>query len=286
MKNFYIISNSYRDPDCEKAKEIADYIIKKGCKCEYSTIERSSKIGDSDFLKVENISEEVDCCLVLGGDGTIIQVAGELAKKNIPILGINLGNIGFLAEIGRDNISAAIDRLLADDFYIEERMMLEGCTLVDDVTGVKNLALNDVVVTRAGTLRVIDYDIYVNDTLLTTISGDGVVISTPTGSTGYSMSAGGPIVEPGTPVILLTPVSAHKLNSRCVVLSPNDIIKIKVCGRKTDASIKVEAYFDAGVKYDMSVGDQLVVSCARQTTKVIKLNRESFVEALSRKLKE
>ena len=286
MKNFYIISNSYRDPNCEKAKEIAAYIWEKGYKCDYCAIERSSKAGDSDFLKIENIPSEVDCCLVLGGDGTIIQVAGELAKKDIPMFGINLGNIGFLAEVGRDNIKAAIDRLLEDDFYIEERMMLSGYTIIDnnEVTG--NLALNDVVITRAGTLRVIDYDIYVNDTLLTTVSGDGVIVSTPTGSTGYSMSAGGPIVEPGTPVILLTPVSAHKLNSRCVVLSPNDVITIEVCGRKEDTSIRVEAYFDAGVRYDMGVGDRLVISCARQTAKVIKFNRESFVEALSRKLKE
>lgn len=284
MDKFYIISNIDRDPGQEKASVIHNYLLAKGKASDFCSLKRFA-VGDEDVNEPLNaIKEDVECAIVLGGDGTIIQVASEMAKKKIPVIGINLGRLGFLAEIDYDDVFSVLDKLIADDFYLENRMMLEGTTVIDDEVMPVNLALNDIVITRAGAMRVVDYDIYVNDKLLTTINGDGIVISTPTGSTGYSMSAGGPIVEPDARVILLTPISAHNLSSRPVVLSPDDVVKVKVVSGKYEGSAVANVCFDGGQMYEMNKEDFIYISKANVATKVLKISKESFLDVLSRKL--
>lgn len=284
MNKFYIISNIDRDPGQEKASVIHNYLLAKGKSSDLCSLRRFS-IGDEDAnAPLNEIGEDVECAIVLGGDGTIIQVASEMAKKKIPVIGINLGRLGFLAEIDFEDVFLMLDKLIEDDFYLENRMMLEGTTVINDEVMPMNLALNDIVITRAGMMRVVDYDIYVNDKLLTTINGDGIVVSTPTGSTGYSMSAGGPIVEPDAMVILLTPISAHNLSSRPVVLSPDDVVKIKVVSDKYEDSAVANVSFDGGQMYEMNKDDFIYINKANVVTKVLKISKESFLDVLSRKL--
>lgn len=284
MEHFLIISNVDRDPEHKNADEIASYIRETGKVCEVVEVSRGADF-DETLDTIENkITNDIECALVLGGDGTIIQVAGALAKNNIPLLGINLGRLGFLAEVDRDMIFEAVDKIMNNDFYLEERMMLEGMYQYSGCNAKRALALNDIVITRSGPMRVIDYDIYVNDKLLTTINGDGVVISTPTGSTGYSMSAGGPIVEPGANIIVITPISAHKLNSRPIVLSPGDEITVCIASEKYDNNAIAGVSFDGGITYEMDKGDKVIVKKAKEITRIMKISKESFIDVLSRKL--
>lgn len=283
MDKFYCLSNSQRDPNGEHARRLADYLIKRGKSCEVCSLNRFTGITDTEAKTLECIPEDIECAIVLGGDGTIIQVAGALAKKKIPLIGVNLGRLGFLAEIDKDAIYPAIDKLLDNDFYLEERMMLKGVPMIAGKKGEEILCLNDVVLTRNGAMRVINYDIYVNDRLLTTVIGDGVVVSTPTGSTGYSMSAGGPIVEPDSMVILITPISDHKLNSRPIVLSPDDTITIKIASAGREDEKLVQASFDGGITYDMDINDGVIIERAKELAKVIKISKESFLDTLARK---
>lgn len=284
MDRFYVISNVNRDPNQEIARKVVSYIESKGKACGMCSIARLSGVDPSKECELNQISDDIECALILGGDGTIIQAAGELAKKNIPLIGINLGNVGYLAEVDQENVFNTIDRLIANDFTIKERMMLEGIPVIDGNEGEATLALNDIVITRSGPMRALDYEIYVNEKLLTTITGDGIVISTPTGSTGYSMSAGGPIVEPEAMVILITPISAHKLNSRPIILAPDGVVKVRVKSESYNSKKMVVASFDGGATYELDRNDMVVIRRAKQITRVVRISAETFIDVLSRKL--
>ena len=283
MDRFYIISNLSRDPKQEHAIRLSDYLIKRGKQCGYCVVDRFTGAIDTQIQALEEIPGDTECAIILGGDGTFIQVAGYLAKKQIPMIGVNLGHLGFLAEIDKEAMYPAIDKLIDNDFYMEERMMITGLPIVSGKKGEELLSLNDVTLTRNGVMRVINYDIFVNDRLLTTVSGDGVIVSTPTGSTGYSMSAGGPIVEPDAMVMLVTPISDHKLNSRPIVLSPNDVVTIKIASAGREEEKLVQASFDGGITLDMDINDGVIIKKADVCTKVIKISKESFLDTLARK---
>lgn len=284
MEHFFIISNSDRDMGQEKAKSIAKYLEQNGRTCSICTVDRFGGLSDEELGMLEEMPADTQCAIILGGDGTIIQVAGELAKKCVPLMGVNMGRLGFLAETDIDDVYPVLDKVMSDENYIEERMMLCGCPEINGEAGSETLALNDIVITRYGALRVIDYDVYVNGRLLTTINGDGIVVSTPTGSTGYSMSAGGPIVEPGARVILITPISAHKLNSRPIVLAPDDVVEIKIASDKYNDMSMVRATFDGGISYELGKGDSVLIKRADEVTRFIKVSKENFLKVMSRKL--
>ena len=194
MKMFLIITNISKDPDLEMTNQIISYIESKGATA--SVIVR--RIGET---KAENDKNEIpkntECILVLGGDGTLLQAARDTAGMNIPILGINLGTLGFLAEVEKNHVENAIDRILNGEFQTEQRMMLCGSVVHDGIEQRISPALNDITITRCGSLQIIRFSIYVNQQFLCKFSADGMIVATPTGSTGYNMSAGGPIVEPG-----------------------------------------------------------------------------------------
>lgn len=284
MKKFHVISNIDKDPGLKEAAKVCEYLLSKGCECAISQISRTYGDVSVPNKVIDEIASDCEAVIVMGGDGTIIQIASPLAKKEIPLLGINLGNLGYLAEVNRDNIEPTLNRLIDDDFNLEERMMLHGHVYLNGEDTAADRALNDVVISREGSLRIIRFEIYVNDRLLNTYEGDGVIVSTPTGSTGYSMSAGGPIVEPDAKVILITPVAAHTLNSRPIVLSPDDRLKIVIANNRNNAPQKVQACFDGGSCYAMSAGDYVEIRCANRITRVIKMSKESFLDTLARKI--
>ncbi|HIT89645.1 MAG TPA: NAD(+)/NADH kinase, partial [Candidatus Merdenecus merdavium] len=219
MNKFYIITNTLKDPDFKTTKLVQDYLIKKGKECitqEHliSTDQKSYRYTDARL-----IPEDVECVLVLGGDGTLIQASRDLIGRELPLLGINLGTLGYLAEIDKENIIPALDQLSMNKYSIEKRMMLEGTIYRGNKIIDKDIALNDIVIGRNGHLRLIDINIYVSGKYLNSYSADGIIVSTPTGSTGYSLSVGGPIISPLAPTILLTPIAPHTLNTRSIVLS-------------------------------------------------------------------
>ena len=245
--------------------------------------EKGEVVGYTD---ADWIPEDAQCILVLGGDGTLIQAARDTVERRIPLLGINLGKLGYLAEIERAGVSDALDKLMADAYTLEPRMMLEGSVCRKEGERVHNLALNDIVVNRAGALRVIDYEIYVNGEFLNRYSADGIIVSTPTGSTGYSLSAGGPIVSPMASMIVVTPICPHTLTARSIVLSGEDRITIRLgSGRRTD---REEAYatFDGEVSVPIATGDYVEICKSEKAADILKISKISFLEVLRNKMRE
>lgn len=155
------------------------------------------------YTNAEVMPDDVDCIIVLGGDGTLIQAARDLNERNIPLLGVNIGTLGYLTDTDMNNVYDTLNNLIDDKYEVDTRMMLDGKIYRDDKVIYEDVALNDVVLSRRGILRVIDFDIYVNGEYLNSFAADGVIVSTATGSTAYSLSAGGPIVQPNARLIMI-----------------------------------------------------------------------------------
>jgi NAD+ kinase len=276
MNNFLVVANNEKDPKGEVSSMILDFLREKGCTVSHEAVNHGNVRRDA---LMKSAGSGAECVLVLGGDGTLIQVAGALATMDIPLLGINLGTLGYLAEIERDQVIPTLERLIKDDYEIEERMMLSA-----RAGNLKHDALNDIVITRLGDLRVVRYIIYVNGRCLTTYDADGIIISTPTGSTGYNLSAGGPIVEPCADLILLTPICPHTLNTRAVVLSSDDKISIEVSRSRYSHEHEACLTCDGASPIRLAAGESVDIRKADGVTKIIKMSREGFLDILSRKL--
>ncbi len=277
MNKFLVVYNNEKDPDGSVSQMIQSYLSDHKCECECVSVTHNNVKRET----LESLIDgSTDCVIVLGGDGTLIQVAGALVATDIPLLGINLGTLGYLAEVEREQIIPTLDKLMADEYDIEERMMLNAVT-----HGCSHDALNDIVIARAGELKVVRYNVYVNDKLLTSYDADGIIVSTPTGSTGYNLSAGGPIVEPGASIILMTPICPHTLNSRTVVLSAADKIRIEVCRSKYKREYEAYVSCDGASPVRLKADEYVDIKKASGVTKVIKMSKEGFLEVLSRKLK-
>ncbi|MCI8986732.1 MAG: NAD(+)/NADH kinase [Lachnospiraceae bacterium] len=282
MKYFYLITNEVKDPEGFYTRKITAYLAAHGGKVVCTEHAASyPKLCKPDLAK----PEVPDCILVLGGDGTLLRAARNLLNQDIPLLGINLGTLGYLAEVEIAAIEEALDKLLADRFTREERMMLEGQVRRQDMAE-QNYALNDIVISRCGSLQVLTFQIYVNGQFLNSYSADGMIVATPTGSTGYNMSAGGPIVEPGASLLLLTPICPHTLNTRSIVLAPDDEIRIEIPRGKDGQRQTVEASYDGSHKVRLQTDDSIVIRRADKTTGILKLNTESFLTVLHKKMSE
>lgn len=293
MNQFYIITNSEKDKNLETTRQIYDYLTAHGKSCtvrEYQKAEEACfNQGDAKkevgYTNADWIPEGTECILVLGGDGTLIQAARDTVDRGIPLLGINLGNLGYLAEIEKSGIVDALDSLMADVYTLEPRMMLEGAVCRKGSGDIHNLALNDIVVNRAGALRVIDYEIYVNGEFLNRYSADGIIVSTPTGSTGYSLSAGGPIVSPMASMIVVTPICPHTLTARSIVLSGEDQVTIRLgSGRRVEQE-EAFATFDGEVSVPIATGDYVEIRKSEKTADILKISKISFLEVLRNKMR-
>lgn len=270
MDKFYVITNKDKDRDGAVSKLIASYIREKGKVC---------------ILEQEGpVSEDVDCILVLGGDGTLLRAAREMVDHNIPLLGINLGTLGYLAEIDRNSIFPALEKLFADEYTLENRMMLCGSIYHNGEEIYSDIALNDIVISRDGHIRVVRFKNYVNGEFLNEYKADGIIISTATGSTGYSLSAGGPIVSPEASLILMTPLAPHSLNKRSIILKAEDHIMVEIGPGRTDAPEAACANFDGAANISMQTGDLIVIRRAEKNTKLVKINNISFLEVLRKKM--
>ena len=283
MKNFHIITNEIKDKDLVVTKRLQEIIKEKGGTSQVFLFEEN---GGGKCLTEEDFLTDADCALVLGGDGTLLRVAREASKKKIPVLGVNLGTLGFLAEVETNRMDQAIEKLMAGEYLTEERMMLEGNILRTGSSRRVSSALNDITITRCGSLQIIRFSIYVNHKFLCSMSADGVILSTPTGSTGYNMSAGGPIAEPGAQLLILTPICAHTLNSRSIILRSEDVVEIVIDRGRNGSELTVEASFDGNETAAMVTGDTLRICRSESTTTIVKLDERSFLEALHRKMSE
>lgn len=286
MNKFYIIANKTKDQGLEKTKAIAQFLELRGKKCEYSGVDRVFE-DDLEVSQVAaRIKDDVDAVISLGGDGTFIQISDIASRKGIPILGVNMGNLGYLCEVEKEKVFDALEKLINDDYEIESRMFLSGETTISSIKMPKVHAINDVVIARKGTLGTLDFKVSVNGKLLYTVSADGMIIATPTGSTGYNISAGGPIVAPYSECIILTPICAHSLNVRPIVLSCNDEVEVELASQSPKPDIAGEVSFDGNKACPMNEGDKVTVRKSYTEAKIIKLNSQPFFESLARKMAE
>lgn len=283
MDRFFVVTNEDRDPGAQRAGQITEYLRSRGRTCDYVSIERDSDHESEEIKKIRELPDDTEAVIVLGGDGTFIQSAGIIAPKKIPMIGVNLGHLGYLAEVDKENITPALDRLISDDFTITDRMILSGTPVINGNRYKDLLAVNDIVVKTSGS-TVGSFCIEVNDTHLTTISGDGVIVATPTGSTAYNMSAGGPIVEPGSLMIVITPICPLEVVSRSVVLSADDKVVIKIVRPEKRRAKSTGVFFDGSGDFRLYADDEVIVRKADASIKLIKLSKESFLEVLSRKM--
>lgn len=288
MRQFYVITNCEKDKDLETTGQIYNYLRERGCACEVREYQRRNHpSGETDWKYTDDswIPQGTDCILVLGGDGTLLQAARDTINRKIPLLGINLGTLGFLAEIEKSGIPDALDSLLLDNYTIEPRMVLEGSVYRNGRETVKDIALNDIVVNRSGALRVIDYEIQVNGEPLNRYSADGMIVSTPTGSTGYSLSAGGPIISPMASMIVVTPICPHTLTARSIVLSGGDSVRVQIGSGRRSLHEEAFATFDGEVPVPMETGDYVEIHRSEKIVNILKISKVSFLEVLRNKMR-
>ena len=267
MEKFYIITNRSKDRELATTHRIQRYIEQHGGQC----------IVASDG---KCVPKDTECVLVLGGDGTLIRAARELRACKAPLLGINLGTLGYLTEVEVQNIEQALEQLFEETPEIEARMMLKGVLN----RGQEDVALNDIVVGRAGALRIIHFNIYVNGELLNSYQADGVIISTPTGSTGYNLSAGGPIISPKSKAVVVTPISPHSLTSKSVVFDSADRIRIEVVKKRRTQETEAIVSFDGADNIELSAGESVEVTCSKREIRLIKMYDVSFYSVLREKI--
>lgn len=285
MEHFFLITNEHKDPGLKVTAQIERFLKQHGKKCSIQ-IKGPDDTAKDCYTDSTRIPEDVDLVLVLGGDGTMLQAARDIMDRDLPLLGVNLGTLGYLAEVEKSGLEDALKQLIEDRYSIEERMMLSGRIQKDGQWLDEEYALNDIALTRKGSLQIIHFDISVNGLFLREYGADGILVATPTGSTGYNLSAGGPIVEPGARILLMTPICPHTLHSRSIVLSPDDEIDISVGEDRDGRRQSVEVAIDGGHHVELSTGDRIRIRRADRTTRIMKLNRVSFLEVLHKKMND
>ncbi len=271
-----LIANEQKDKDFSLTNEIIALIGNRADLYVEKTLE-NKKISGVSYISCEDY-KKMDIFLVLGGDGTLLSVSRTAAELNIPVVGVNLGRLGFLSEIEKEDLKEDIDKLLAKDFKIQERMMLSA-EICDEN---KTCALNDIIITRENSLlKILEFDVYLDDEFLDHFRADGIIISTPTGSTAYSLSAGGPIADPSMNIMIITPICPHKMYSRTIIVSNEK--KITVKNRSTDGSKAIVAA-DSQMLGKISSGEAVTVAASENSFKLIKLHGFKFFSMLHEKL--
>ena len=289
MNKFYVISNYDKSGSRQMAKRIRDYLVTRGCRCRLDSDVYRKVSDDHEWYRYtdpEVVPDDTQCILVIGGDGTMLQAARDLKYKNIPILGVNLGTLGYMAEIDPYSIEYALDCLIADRYSVERRMLLHGQAIKNSSLQVSDYALNDIVLSRSQGLDVNDYNIYVDGELLNKYVSDGIIIATPTGSTAYNLSAGGPIVDPKAFCILLTPISPHSLHNRSIVLRADSKIVVEIAERPGKRFVPVQICFDGNGSGLLEPGDRIEIEQAEVTASILKVSNVSFLETVRRKMSE
>lgn len=282
MNRFCIIVNNEKDINSYTAAAIADYIESRGKTCFLTTA--SSNGTNGTFTKADEIPKDTECAIVLGGDGTILHAAKDLLHLDIPILGVNMGTVGYLAETETQNIKPALEKLFDDECKIEKRLMLYGEITKEGKKDIQSHALNDIVLSKGGQCRLIVIHLYINDLLIDTYVADGLIVSTPTGSTGYNLSAGGPVMKPGINALVVTPICPHSLNKRSFVISSEDKIRLEIGQRKESMQDEAIVYFDGCMESQLKTGDVIEIKRADECTKIIKITENSYFDILKNKL--
>ncbi len=283
MKKVILTPNPYRDKNFQTVRAAMQILKDTGMDvklCLPFEVDKSYDLPkDLQFHRLDREIQNADFVICFGGDGTILHMAKTATRYNVPILGVNIGTMGFMAELESSEL-AQLTRLATGEFTIDSRMMLDVTVQRDRNIIFHEMCLNDAVVTKGAVARIVHLSVACDGVQAMECGGDGIIVATPTGSTGYNLSAGGPIVEPDTQSILITPICAHDLLSRCIVASPERVITIELTrNARRNAFLSV----DGGKAVKLSMGDITTVRKSNKQTKLIRLNDRSFYDVIHTK---
>jgi len=276
-----VITNVEKDKDFEVTKQLSKSLMSFGI--ELLLPENTSAISDIKCSRIieEQLIDKCDAIISLGGDGTFLRVAKTASKHTKPILGINIGHLGFLTEADKQDIDIVAKQLAEGRYTIKERMLLEARILNESKKTETNIALNDVVISRGSISRMINISILLDGQKIDEFPADGLIISTPIGSTAYSLSAGGPIVEPDMKLILMTPICPHTLHARSLILSGERIVTVAVDDKNQNECILT---LDGQKTFKLTGTDLIEIKKADVSLKYIKLPEKNFFDTIRKKL--
>lgn len=286
MKNVILTPNPYRDKNFQTVRDAMAVLKSAGIEpkiCLPFDVDRSFELPrDIRFSKLDRELPNAELVICFGGDGTILHMAKTATRKGLPILGVNIGTMGFMAELESTELDK-LARLANDDFTLDKRMMLDVTVHRDRDIIFHDICLNDVVITKGAVARIVHLSVKCDGVQAMECGGDGVIIATPTGSTAYSLSAGGPIVEPEAHNIIITPICAHEVGSRCIVASPKRVIGVElVQNARRNAFLSV----DGGKAVRLNMGDQVTIKSSNLETKLVRLKDRSFYDVVNSKFKK
>lgn len=285
MKKIILTPNPYRDRGFQTVRTAMEILRNSGMEvrlCLPFEIDRSFELPrDLRFSRLDREIGSADLIICFGGDGTILHMAKTATRQNLPVLGVNIGTMGFMAELESSELSE-LSRLATGDYTLDSRMMLDVTVYRDREIVFHDICLNDVVLTKGAVARVVHLSVQCDGVQAMECSGDGLIIATPTGSTAYSLSAGGPIVEPEAHNILITPICAHDMGSRCIVASPKRVITAELTqNARRNAFLSV----DGGKALRLNLGDVTTVKKSNLVTKLVRLKDRSFYDVVNMKFK-
>jgi len=276
-----LVVNYEKDKAREIACKIIDWLVSKKLKV-YIEGNMGKEIGKEDLnCPTEKFLKNVNLIISLGGDGTLLRAARLAATEDIPVFGVNLGGLGFLTQIGNDDIEISLEKIYQGKYSLDERMMLS-CVVKRREKEIKKFtALNDVVIGKGAFARIICLATYVNNDYVISYSADGLVVSTSTGSTAYSLSAGGPIVNPNINSIILTPICPHTLSARPLIISENDQVKIKLELSEEEVMVTI----DGQEGFTLKAKDEVIIKKSGHKARLITFKEKSFYAILREKLR-
>ncbi len=283
MKNFVLTPNPYRDKNFQTVRNAMEVLRSCGVEpklCLPFDVDRSFELPrDLRFSRLDRELANADLVICFGGDGTILHMAKTATRRGIPILGVNIGTMGFMAELESTELDM-LSRLVTGDYTLDSRMMLDVTVQRDRDIIFHDICLNDAVITKGAVARIVHLAVNCDGVQVLSCGGDGIIISTPTGSTGYNLSAGGPIMEPEADSIIITPICAHDVGSRCIVTSGKRVITTQlVQNARRNAFLSV----DGGKALRLNMGDVATVKKSNLTTKLVRLKDRSFFDAVNSK---
>lgn len=284
MNKFFVIPNTLKSESHSLTREIVEWLSKHNYEV-YVTEEVGNLYGLEAFIANKHDALiQSECAIVLGGDGTILSVAREVAHYELPILGVNLGRLGFLAEVDSKDVIMTLEEICSGRYFTECRMMLQTKISENGITTNLGLALNDVVATRGAISRMVGYSVYVNDELVNNFYADGIIVSTPTGSTAYNLSAGGPILGPCNEMMVITPISPHSLTARSLVISSEDQVRINFGHNIKSIDKDLQLTIDGQHVVPITNESEILIEQSTVFTRLIKLNSIDFYTLLRKKL--
>ncbi|ABO49616.1 NAD(+) kinase [Desulforamulus reducens MI-1] len=282
MNTIGLVVNSSKGDVAKPVREVISWLAEQRIKVLYNE-ESAVLLGcPEEGISTRELGAQCDCIMVWGGDGTLLNCARQTASSGTPIFGVNLGRLGFLTEIDIPDLRERLQALIAGHFYIEERMMLEATVIRGGQVVDQAVCLNDAVVSKGASFRMVQLRILVNNEFVGSFAADGVIVASPTGSTAYSLAAGGPIISPDMEAMLITPICPHSLSNRPIVISPQSKVEVQVLPYVDKVGLNLDGQYGLPLRE----GDRILINRATVKARFLKIQKTGFYDVLREKLKE